>query len=307
MNSMSHPPRICVVGSSNMDVTFRASRLPTPGETLAGRTFQLGCGGKGANQAVMAARLGAQVTMVSRVGGDVFGRQILDNFRTEGIDTTHVRVDASHATGAAAIVVDDAGQNSIIVVPGANYALTPEDVRAAAEVITQAQTLICQLEVPAETTLDALRSARRAGVRTIFNPAPVAAPADAMFAHSDFCVPNESELQSLSGQPVETLEQIARAAEIVRGHGARVVIVTLGERGALIVDERGSEHVPAEPVQAVDTSGAGDAFIGSLAVFLGEGVELREAVRRANHVAALTVTRPGTQASFPGREYWLNP
>ncbi|HTU88707.1 MAG TPA: ribokinase [Gemmataceae bacterium] len=296
-----HPPRICVVGSSNIDLTFRMPRLPRPGETLAGQSFQLGFGGKGANQAVMAARLGARVTMVSRVGRDIFGEQTVHNYQQHGIDTTHVLRDASQPTGTAAIVVEESGQNCILLVPGANASLSPDDVRTAASILGECGMLLCQLEVPVETTLEAFRIARAAGVRTLLNPAPAAPLPDELLRLTDLCVPNETETEMLTGQRVTTPEEARAAAEMLRQRGAGAVLVTLGARGVVLVEE-GWEHLAATPVRAVDASGAGDAFIGSLAVFLLEGLPLRQAAQLANRAAALSVTRPGTQASFPTRD-----
>jgi ribokinase len=293
-------PRICVVGSSNIDLTFRTSRLPRPGETLAGQAFQLGFGGKGANQAVMAARLGARVAMISRVGNDVFGEQTLHNFQQQSIDTTHVLRDTNQPTGTAAIIVEDSGQNCILIVSGANAALMPEDVRAAKSLLRESRLVICQLEVAMETTREAFLLARAARVRTILNPAPAVPLSDELLRLTDLCIPNETELQLLTGQCVTTPEDARAAAEILRKRGAGAVLVTLGERGVVIVDE-GWDHVPAPSVRAVDASGAGDAFIGSLAVFLLEGMSLRLAAGQANRVASLSVTRHGTQASFPTR------
>jgi ribokinase len=298
---MNDRPHICVVGSSNVDLTFRTSRLPRPGETLGGEAFHLGFGGKGANQAVMAARLGARVTLVSKIGRDVFGEQSLQNYRTQGIATQHVLVDEQRSTGLAAIVVDAQARNCIIVVPGANLGLSPEDVQKALPSIRTADVMLCQLEVPVATTLEALRVARAAGVRTILNPAPATPLPEDMLPLADLCVPNETELEALSGCPVADLDQAEAAARVLLGRGAGRIIVTLGERGSLIVDARSAEHIPAVPVTAVDSTGAGDAFIGSLGVFLAEGLALAEAVRRANAVAAISVTRAGTQASFPIR------
>lgn len=299
---MSHPPpRVCVVGSSNIDLTFRTARLPRPGETLAGQDFQLGFGGKGANQAVMAARIGAAVAMVARVGGDVFGEQSLHNYLKHGIDATQVRRDMERPTGVASIVVEDTGQNCILLVKGANAGLSPEDVRAAASVIESAGVLLCQLEVPMETTHEALRIARRAGVRTILNPAPAAQLDDELLQLTDLCIPNETEVAQLTGLHVTTPVEAEVAARVLQSRGVGVVLVTLGQRGVLLVEKEDCEHVPAMPVRAVDASGAGDAFIGSLAVFLVEGLPLREAARRANIAASLSVSRPGTQTSFPTR------
>ena len=293
-------PRICVVGSSNIDLTFRTTRLPRPGETLTGQAFQLGFGGKGANQALMAARLGARVTMISRVGRDLFGEQTLHNYQQHGIDTAHVRRDDERPTGTAAIVVEDSGQNSILIVAGANAALMPEDVRAAQTLLREASVVLCQLEVAVQTTREAFVMARAAGVRTILNPAPAVPLPDELLRLTDLCIPNETEAELLTGQRVTTPEEAKAAAEILQQRGAGAVLVTLGERGVVVVDE-GWEHIPAPPVRAVDASGAGDAFIGSLAVFLLEGLSLRQAAQCANRVAALSVTRPGTQASFPTR------
>lgn len=298
---MSQSPSICVVGSTNIDLTFRAARLPKPGETLAGHDFHLGHGGKGSNQAVMAARLGARVAMVGKVGRDAFGEGALRNYREQGIDTTHVLTDPDRPTGVASIVVDDAANNCILVVPGANLGLTPPDVRAAADAIRAARVLLCQLEVPLETVAEALTIARAANVTTILNPAPAVPLPDEVLRLADLCVPNESEIELLTGQTAATVRDAAAAAWELLKRGPRTVIVTLGERGALIADAGSAEHVPAPQVNAVDSSGAGDAFIGALGIFLAEGAALPEAVRRANAVAALSVTRPGTQASFPSR------
>jgi ribokinase len=294
-------PKICVVGSVNVDLTFRTSRLPRAGETLAGEAFHLGFGGKGANQAVMASRLGAQVTLVARVGNDAFGRESLSHLHSCKLDTSHVRIDADRSTGTAAIIVDAQAQNCILVVPGANLGLSPDDVRAAAPAIQSAGALLCQLEVPIGTTLAAFRLAKGAGVPTVLNPAPAAPLPAELLELTDLCVPNETELESLTGQPVADLQQVEAAARALRTSASQTVIVTLGERGALVLDSAGVEHIPVAPVAAVDPTGAGDAFIGSLAVFWSEAGNLREAIRRANAVAALTVTRPGAQSAFPTR------
>jgi ribokinase len=296
-----HTPRICVVGSSNIDLISMVPRLPKLGETLVGRSFHLGYGGKGANQAVMAARLGAQVTMVTRVGRDVFGEGTLKNYRDQGIDTTYVLFDESRFSGVAPIFVDDHAQNFIVIVPGANTGLSPEDVHTARQVVTGADVLVCQLEVPVETTLEAFRVAKSAGVRTVLNPAPAAPLPDELLQLTDICAPNETETELLTGQPVHSLAEAGTAARLLHDRGPAVVILTLGERGALVLDGEAVEHVPAVAVEAVDPTGAGDAFIGSLAVYMAEGLALRDAVLRANAVAALSVTKIGTQVSFPQR------
>jgi len=255
-------PRIVVVGSTNIDLTFRVDRLPRLGETFAGTGFQMGFGGKGANQAVMAARLGAQVAMVSKVGRDAFGEQALENFRSQGIDTTHVSCANGHPTGTAGIFVDNKGRNAIIVVSGANAALTPADVRKAAVVIRGADVLLCQLEVPLATTLAAFQLAKKAKVYTILNPAPAHCLPEELLGLTDLCVPNESELELLEGKTGTNRAGIEAAARRLMGQGPKSALITLGERGWLLVTGKEMHHGPAEAVQAVDTSGAGDAFLG---------------------------------------------
>lgn len=298
---MMAPPRICVVGSSNIDLISRVPRLPNLGETLVGRSFQIGYGGKGANQAVMAAKLGAQVAMVTKLGRDVFGEGTLNNYREQGIDTTYVMFDDARSSGVAPIFVDDNAQNFIVIVPGANDALLPSDVQMAQDAIRAANIVVCQLEVPTETTLEAFRLAKSANVITILNPAPAAALPDELLKLCDICAPNETETELLTGSPVRTIADAKAAARKLQARGPKTVILTLGERGALVLNEGMAEYLPAVQVNAVDPTGAGDAFIGSLAVFVGEGRPLGESVRRANAVAALSVTHLGTQVSFPQR------
>lgn len=298
---MTSQPHICVVGSSNIDLVSRVPRLPRLGETLAGHSFHMGYGGKGANQAVMAARLGARVSMVTKVGRDVFGEGTLRNYREQGVDTRYVFFDDTRFSGVAPIFVDDDAQNFIVIVPGANLGLSPADVHAARDVVSNADLVVCQLEVPMETTLETFRLAKAAGARTILNPAPAAPLPDELLELTDICAPNETETELLAGLPVHTPHEAEVAARRLLDRGPRVVILTLGERGVLLVDGHGAEHVPAVRVEAVDPTGAGDAFIGSLATFLGEHLSLRESVLRANAVAALSVTRIGTQTSFPAR------
>jgi ribokinase len=291
--------RVCVVGSSNMDLTFRTPRLPQPGETIAGSLFHSGFGGKGGNQAVMAARLGAQVSLVSRVGHDSFGEQLLRNYRAENIDTTHVQQDAQHHTGTAAIIVDNRAQNCIIVIPGANAHLTPDDVRGAGSAVQRADAVVCQLEVPTESVLEAFQIANAQGVRTILNPAPACSLPDTLLRITDLCIPNESEIEALTGISADTEAGAEKAARALQRRGPATVIVTLGRRGALLLHGGDVEHFRPPGVTAVDPSGAGDAFIGSFAVFLSQGRPLSVAVRQANAVAAFTVTRHGTQSAFP--------
>ncbi|MCL5995924.1 MAG: ribokinase [Chloroflexi bacterium] len=310
MNTRDQSPNICVVGSTNMDLIARVPRLPKLGETLQGHSFHLVYGGKGANQAVTAARLGARVSMVARVGNDVFGQGMLDNFKQQGIDTGYVTVDGTKSSGVAPIFVDDEAHNVIVIVPGANGALSPADVQAARDTILAASVVVCQLEVPIETTLETFRIAKSKGVRTILNPAPAAILPDELLALTDICAPNETETEYLTGRSVQTLADVESAARDLIARGLQVVIVTLGDRGVLYVDSETAMHVPAIKVNAVDPTGAGDAFIGGLAVFLGAGFTMHDAIQRANAVAALSVTRLGAQVSFPTRAefeaFWLS-
>jgi ribokinase len=294
-------PKICVVGASNVDLVSFAPRLPKLGETVHGSTFLMGFGGKGANQAVMAAKLGAEVTMITRIGDDIFGSDYLANYQRLGFDTRYVLTTAGTATGVAPIWVDEpSGNNAIIVVPGANALLTPADVEQARAVIAAAKVVVCQWECALETSLAALRIGRAAGILTIFNPAPAGAtlPDDAYGLCDIFC-PNESETELLTGYPVATPAEAEAAARILLARGARNVILTLGDRGSLLVNQEETVHVPTTKVQAVDTTGAGDAFVGSLAYFLAAGAPVTEAMARANQVAAVSVQKAGTQASFP--------
>jgi ribokinase len=305
---MGSVPKICVVGSANVDLTFRAPRLPRPGETLAGSSFHLGMGGKGANQAVAATRLGARVSLVARVGNDAFGQEAIRRYQEEGIDTTFVRIDEQRPTGTAAIIVDDGAENCIIVVAGANAGLSPEDVRDASPAIQNADVLLCQLETPLDATLEAFRLARAASVRTVLTPAPAAQLPEELLRLCDLCVPNKTEMELLVGRTVENHGDAESAARELRIRGVRAVVVTMGSRGAHLIDGDGATHIPAVSVEAVDPTGAGDAFTAALAASLAAGLSLTDAARRASVVAALTVTRIGTQSAFPSLaavETWL--
>jgi ribokinase len=256
-------------------------------------------GGKGANQAVAAARLGAKVTFVARVGNDSFGKDAIQRYQAEGIDTSFVRQDANRPTGTAAIVVDDQAENAIIIVAGANGGVTPDDVREASSAIQNADAVLCQLETPIEATLEAFRLARAAGIRTVLTPAPVTDLPDELLQLCDLCVPNLTEMKHLARCPIENERDAQSAAGLLRARGVRTVALTLGSRGAIFVDDAGAEHIPAVKVDAIDTTGAGDAFTAALAVSLAEGLALKDSARRASVAAALTVTRIGTQTAFP--------
>lgn len=285
---------VIVVGSFNMDLTTYMERMPRPGETVMAREFVTGPGGKGSNQAVAAARLGARVSFIGCVGRDSFGEAALATWAAEGINTTHVRQDADHATGVAPIFVDDSGENAIAVASGANLALSTADVEAARETIAAADILLAQLEIEMATVKRALQTAKAAGLKTILNPAPAAPLDDELLALADYLTPNESELEILFGARSDDLCQLVR-------HAGQTLIMTAGARGALWATQDDSGEVAGYPVEVVDTTGAGDAFNGGLAVALAEGRALPDALAFANATAALAVTRPGTTRSMPQR------
>jgi ribokinase len=284
-----------------MDLVARAPRIPQPGETIIGRDFHTLPGGKGANQAVAAARLGATVAMVGRVGGDAFARLLLDNLAAAGVDHTSVTQDSGAATGVALIVVDAAGQNSIVVASGANMRLSPADVETAETAIASADVLLLQLETPLETVTRAAQIAHAHGVTVILNPAPARPLPPALLSLVDVLVPNESETALLTGLPIDSRARVEAAAGALRESGVGAVILTLGERGALLAQAGGTQVFPAFMVTAVDTTAAGDAFMGGLAVALAEGQSLAESIRWGNAAGALAATRLGAQPSLPIR------
>jgi ribokinase len=294
-------PHIVVVGSANIDLVTYTDAFPRPGETIFGREFSLGFGGKGANQAVAARLCGADVSMVARVGDDLFGPATIENFRSSGIDVRRVMMTPGVSSGVAPIFVETSGQNRMWVVKGANDKLSPADVDDAGDLLRDADFIILQLEIPLETVYHTLRFARRHGVRTILNPAPAQALDLNEIANADYVIPNETEAEALAGSPVRNLDEAKACARRLLKGGARRVIVTLGANGALCAGEDGELHIAPFQVATVDTTGAGDAFIGSLACFLASGVGETEAISRANLYAALSTTAPGTQKSFVTR------
>lgn len=298
---MAKRPRIAVIGSANIDLTTFADRFPKPGETIFGQKFDLGFGGKGANQAVAARLCGADVFMLARVGSDLFGPATIENFRKQGIDPTYVKQVEGLSSGVAPIFVEPNGQNRILVVKGANDAVKPADVDAAAEMLKSVDCIVLQFEIPLETVHYAVAFARKHGIRCIVNPAP-AQPIDvAALSDLDYFVPNEHEAETITGLPVKSVDDAKKCAEKLLAGGIRRVIITLGANGSLLATRDGSEHVAPFPVKSIDSTGAGDAFIGSFAVFLGEGIPEKEAVRRANLYAGLSTTGVGTQKSFYDR------
>lgn len=289
---------VLVVGSANADLTVRVARRPGAGETVHGSDLVESAGGKGANQAAAAARLGGRVGLLARVGDDAYGEMLLDAQRAAGTDVAHVIVESGTRTGTAMIVVGPDGDNSIVVSPGANAALTPADVAAARDVIAASAAVSLQLEVPMETVRATAATATETGTRVVLNPSPTPDSLDPeLLAAADPLVVNEHEAQQLAGRAEGTPEDWARA---LREQGARSVVVTLGGDGALVVDgEGGTGRVPGVKVEAVDTTGAGDAFTGALATRLARGASLTDAARFAVRVGAAAVTKPGAQPSYP--------
>jgi ribokinase len=285
-----------------MDLVARAPRLPHPGETLAGRTFAQVAGGKGGNQAVAAARLGAQVSMLGCVGADANGAQLRAGLEAEGIDCAAVET-GREATGVALIVVDDASQNAIVIVAGSNGEVTPDTIARHEAVLAAADVVICQLETPLDTVQAALTTARRLGKTVILNPAPATGPLPAEWLPLiDYLIPNELEAATLTGLPVGSPEEAATAAAVLRGAGARNVLVTLGPRGVQAALEGAAPALYDAPkVKAVDTTAAGDTFIGGFAAQLAQGASVDAAIRFAQRAAALSVTRAGAQPSIPTR------
>lgn len=293
---------VVVMGSFVADVAFRTTKLPAWGETHMGAEFKLGPGGKGSNQAVAAARAGARVSFISKLGNDPFGDLARRTYREEGIDTRHLLETAS-ATGAAAIIIDaQRGENAIIVVPGACYELTPEEVDRARPLIASAAVFIAQLELSLPTVQHGLHLAHSLGVPTVLNPAPACELPESIFHDCDYITPNETEAGTLTGIHVASLADAERAADALLARGTRNVVITLGAQGAFVKNATVREHVPAfNAGPVVETTGAGDAFNGGFAVALAEDKDIVEATRFGCAVAAISVTRPGTAPSMPHR------
>ncbi|CAM9669441.1 unnamed protein product [Chrysoparadoxa australica] len=299
---------VLVVGSINVDLSVYTSRLPLKGETITGKSFKVGNGGKGANQAVMASKMGVNTSMVAKVGQDSFGKDYLTNLKETGLDCTYIATTDMAPTGIAQICVDDEGGNTIVIVPGANHLLSPADLTdGVATAVASCKVLLCQLEVKQEVTLEALKLAKASPskVFTILNPAP-APPSgllDGMLCLADMVCPNETELELLTGTQGSsaTLEGVEAAARTLLEAGAGCVVVTLGERGCLMVDSQDSPavHVPAEAVTPVDTVGAGDCWLGALASHIARGTPLKDALTKASAVAAMSVQGAGAQESYP--------
>ena len=294
--------RIAVIGSTNTDMVVKADRLPRPGETIIGGTFLMNAGGKGANQAVAAARLRAKVTFVCKTGNDIFGQQSKQLFADEGIDTSYVFTDEEHPSGVALISVDAQGENCIVVASGANANLLPADVEKAAEAIEQADYVLMQLEIPMETITYVANVACSKGKTVILNPAPAQPLSDDLLKNVHILTPNETEASMISGISVTDATSAIAAARKICEMGVQTVIITLGAKGALLYTNDYQAEIPADKVEAVDTTAAGDVFNGALAVALSENKSMTDAVRFACKAAAISVTRIGAQASAPYRK-----
>ena len=291
--------RIAVIGSNMVDLVTYVDRMPARGETLAAPRFEMGPGGKGANQAVAATRLGSGVLMVSKVGDDVFGRNTIANFQAQGIDAHHVGIVPGVSSGVAPIFVEPSGENSILIIKGANDHLLPADVDAAADDLRGCALILLQLEIPLATVYHAITWAARHRIPVVLNPAPATPELDlTKLRDVAFLTPNRGELALLTGLPTETLPQIGTAARKLLAAGIRSVIATLGHDGVLLVTPDGARHVPSVPVTPVDTTGAGDAFIGGFAHFYTRGGDVMAALHWAVRYAALSVTARGTQKSY---------
>jgi ribokinase len=295
---------ITIMGIFVVDLAFRTKTLPVWGETLLGSYFRMGPGGKGSNQSVAAARLGAKVYFISKVGDDNFGEIAKKTLETEGVDTQFLTQTTEHATGAAAIIVEESsGENAIIVTPGAANALSHQEIHAARDRIRDSSIFMTQLELPLSLVEHGLRTARELGVPTILNPAPARTLDNSIFPLCDYMTPNESEAAALTGCSVETLEDAGRAADVLLARGVQNVILTLGARGALVKTPYFTQHVPAfQAGKVVETTGAGDAFNAGLAVALSEGLDVIEATRFGCAVAGISVTRHGAAPSMPKRQ-----
>ena len=301
---MDTQKKIVVIGSSNTDMVIKSDRLPKPGETILGGNFLMNHGGKGANQAVAAARLGGNVTFVCKIGNDIFGNQAIEMFRKEKIDTAYVGISPEEPSGIALINVDKKGENCIVVASGANGTLSVDDIQHAEPAIKQASIVIMQLETPMDSVSYAAKVAKKNGVTVILNPAPApcAQLPDDLLANVDILIPNVTEAEIISGMHITDEESVKEVIRYISAKGIKTVIVTMGSKGALAYENNEFIHIPAFKVEAVDTTAAGDTFCGGLCVALSEGKSLREAILFASKASSISVTRMGAQVSIPLRE-----
>jgi ribokinase len=293
--------RIIVIGSSNTDMVIKTEKLPVPGETILGGTFLMNPGGKGANQAVAAARLGGKVTFVTKRGNDLFGNQAVGLLMREGIDTQYVVKDLEFPSGVALITVDSAGENIIVVAPGSNGNLMREDIPALIFETGKFEILLLQLEIPISTVEYSAVTASEHGIKVILNPAPACKLPDNLLRHTWLITPNETEAEAITGVSIDDLHSAEKAAKLIQARGVKNVIITMGETGAFIKSENYTGLIPGIKVSPVDTTAAGDVFNGALAVAISEGKALNDAVIFANKAASISVTRLGAQASAPYR------
>ncbi|WP_321329397.1 ribokinase [uncultured Ilyobacter sp.] len=298
--------KILVVGSINMDLVTRASKSPRIGETILGKDFKQIPGGKGANQAVAVARLGSDVSLIGMVGEDSFGDTLLSVIKKDGVDISGVGRCRDRSTGIATIVVDDDANNSIIVVPGANFEIEKEDIDANIKLYENSEIVVHQLETPLDIVEYSLKISKKLGKTTILNPAPAKAMSDEIIKNVDYLIPNETELELLSGVPVKTKEDILKACRKIMTKGVKKLIVTLGSKGAIYVDGEGSREFGVYKVDAVDTTAAGDSFIGGFTAALSKGESIEKAMDFATKVGAITVTREGAQTSLPTLDEVMN-
>jgi ribokinase len=296
--------QIVVVGACMIDLISYVPRFPQMGETLHGTEFRMGYGGKGANQAIMAAKLGSKVVMVSKVGDESFGVGTLENFKKNGVSTSFVYKSKEEFSGVAPIFVTPKGENSIVIVSGSNNKLTAMEIEKASDEIKQSSYLICQLEIEVELSLIALRLAKKLGVSTILNPAPARSSLpEEIYKLTDIFCPNESEAELLTGKKINSMTDIEEMAKQFVTAGAKSVIITLGENGCYVLSNGVGKHISANKVSVVDSTGAGDAFVGALAHFLDLGIDIFESSKRASAVATISVQGKGTQSSFPERDH----
>ena len=294
--------KIVVIGSSNTDMVIKAERFPSPGETIIGNTFMMNPGGKGANQAVAAARMGGDVTFITKTGNDIFGKQSIEQYNAEGIRTDCIFSDPENPSGVALIAIDANGENSILVASGANGTLSVGDIETVKSEIETAGLLVMQLEIPIETVEYAAEIASQNGVKVILDPAPAQSLSSRLLQQLYIITPNSTEAERLTGVHVHDRESAERAADCLNKQGVEIVIITLGADGALVKDGDQYHHIPAEKVKAIDTTAAGDTFNGALCVGLSEGLNIVDAVKMACKVSAIAVTRMGAQSSIPYRK-----
>jgi len=293
---------ILVIGSANMDLVVSTERFPNPGETIFGKKFEMFPGGKGANQAMCCALLGSKTLFIGKMGNDDFSRRISKNLDKAGVELQHLLIDTEESTGTALITVDKSGENKIIVIPGSNMKLSHSDIEKKKNLFSQVKVVIAQLEIPLDTVVNAATLAKENDTTFILNPAPAQELPDKLFPLIDYLTPNETELEILSGMTISNETSIEKAAKILLKKGVKNVIVTIGEKGALLINNERKEIFPANKVNVVDTTGAGDSFNGALAFALSNGEDIEKAIHLANLVASHCITKMGAQSSMPKLE-----